>query len=120
MKLMKIATLALLLAPAMAMAADGTRPTALVVPGVMTTAGHKFASQCNDDAFSLSTNEGKLADKCQKLLAHWNAEADMRQQLRDNPRLIAVAKAADTSANLPFDTVAALRDDPFAGFGAGR
>ncbi|MEO6102506.1 MAG: hypothetical protein ABIP44_02575 [Pseudoxanthomonas sp.] len=118
MSFSKIVVVALLLTPAVAIAAEPSQQASLVVPGVMTTAGGKFAKQCNDEAFSSSTNQRVLGEKCQKLLARWRAEAQLRRERRDNPRLIAVAKAVDTDANLPFDTVASLRGDPFAGVGA--
>ncbi|RZA37218.1 MAG: hypothetical protein EOP92_01380 [Lysobacteraceae bacterium] len=117
MNALKVVLLALLVSPCIAMANDDAAPASSVsLPGVMTTAGHKFANYCNDDAFELAADQGALAKKCAKLLARWQAEATMRIERSHNPRLVAVLTPVDSGAKLPFDTVAALRGDPFAGF----
>ena len=60
MKMLKVAGLALMLAPALGMAAADTSPASLVVPGIVTSAGDKFAEQCNDTAFSRSADQARL------------------------------------------------------------
>jgi hypothetical protein len=119
----KLKTLAVisLLSPALAMAAEGLPSSMLVVPGIMTAAGERFASQCSDEAFAVAPSSQKLANRCDRLLARWHAEAAQRIARRANPRIekIMVANTAE-GAHLPFDTVAMLRSDPFAGFGSAR
>lgn len=111
MKMLKLALLALSLAPALAQSVAASEP--LVVPGIMTASGQRFASTCTDAAFAQAADAGKLARRCQTLLARWRGEAELALVRRDNPRVRAVATlAADTDANLPFDTVAAVRALP--------
>ena len=115
MKMLKVAGLALMLTPAVGMAAEDASPASLVVPGIVTSAGVKFADRCNDAAFSRSADQAKLAEKCQQLLARWHAEANMRRELRNNPRLVSVVNAEDANANLPFHGVPTLHLEHFAG-----
>lgn len=113
MKMLKLATLALAMLPAMAMAQEKAAPQSLVVPGVMTTSGHRFAEHCTDAAFAQAADDAALAQRCQKLLAHWRGEADLVIARRANPRIRSVATMSRTSEpGLPFDTVAAMRNMP--------
>ena len=109
---LKSATLLCLLVPSFAMAGEA-RSDAPALPGVMTSAGHKFVNQCSDQAFARADNQDRLARKCTRLLAWWHEQADLRVQRHANPRLVAVGTAStDRDAGLPFDTVAALRSAP--------
>lgn len=113
MKMLKLAALALTILPAMTMAQEITAPQSLVVPGVMTPSGHRFAEHCTDAEFTRAADGPALARRCQKLLARWHGEADQVIARRSNPRVQGVATVARTSdAGLPFDTVAALRSMP--------
>lgn len=113
MKMLKLAALALTVLPAMAMAQETRAPQSLVVPGVMTTSGHRFAEHCTDAEFARAADGPALAQRCQKLLARWHGEADLLLARRSNPRIQGVATIARTSdAGLPLDTVAALRNLP--------
>ena len=113
MKMLKLALLALSLAPALALAESVANSEPLVVPGIMTASGQRFASTCTDAAFAQAADTDKLARRCQTLLARWRGEAELALVRRDNPRVRAVATlATDTDANLPFDTVAAVRALP--------
>jgi hypothetical protein len=109
---LKSAILLSLLVPSFAIAGEA-RNDAPAMPGVMTTAGHKFANQCSDQAFARADDQDRLARKCVRLLAWWREQADLRVQRHANPRLMAVETAsADRGANLAFDTVAAFRNAP--------
>lgn len=109
------------LSPALAMASGQPSSDVLLVPGVMTSAGERFASQCSDKAFAGTENKDKRAKRCEKLLARWHAEAAQRIARRANPRIEKVALVSQVDGiNLPFDTVAMLRSDPFAGFDKAR
>ena len=113
MKMLKLAALALTLLPTMAMAQETGAAQSLVVPGVMTASGHRFAEHCTDAEFARAADSAALAQRCQKLLARWRGEADLVIARRFNPRIQGVATIARTSdAGLPFDTVAALRSMP--------
>lgn len=121
--MIKLKTLAVIsfLSPALAMAAEGLPSSTLVVPGIMTTAGERFVSQCSDEAFAGAPDSQKLARRCGKLLARWHAEAAQRIARQVNPRVEkSISVNPVEGAHLPFDTVAMLRNDPFAGFGAAR
>ena len=79
MKLFRIASFALMLAPAVAMATDAGKATASVqLPEVLTPAGVKFAGQCSDEAFAGTADQAVLADQCERLLANWRSEASRR------------------------------------------
>jgi len=83
MKLFRIASLALLLSPALAMAADdGKAIPSVQLPDVLTPAGAKFASQCSDEAFAGTADQALLADQCERLLANWRSEASRRLHAR--------------------------------------
>lgn len=113
MKMPKLAVLAVALLPLMAIAQEHPAPQSLVVPGVMTTSGHRFATHCTDAGFARARNDAALARRCLKLLARWQAEADLVLARRANPRIRDVATLAHTGrAELPFDTVATLRSLP--------
>jgi hypothetical protein len=85
------------------------------MPGVMSTAGYKFANQCSDQAFARTDDQDRMARKCIRLLAWWREQAALRVQRHAHPRLFAVeAVSADRGANLAFDTIAAFRNAPFA------
>jgi hypothetical protein len=75
MKLLACTTLVIMLAPAMAMAAESNKPQTLVLPGTMTPSGEKFASQCSDESFAKATSRKWLAGQCEGLLARWQEEA---------------------------------------------
>lgn len=73
--------------------AQNPSPT-VSVPGIVTTAGEKFASRCDDDAFRQAEDIERLARKCQRLLARWHFEASQRQARRGNSRVDSVAQVA--------------------------
>ncbi|NDK39446.1 hypothetical protein DT603_11385 [Pseudoxanthomonas gei] len=113
MKMLKLAMLALSLAPPLALAQSVSASESLRVPGIMTPSGQRFASTCTDAAFAQAADSARLARRCQTLLAHWRGEAELALVRRDNPRVRAVAiLVPDSNALLPFDTVAALRTMP--------
>jgi hypothetical protein len=97
-----------LLVPSFAMAGEA-RNDAPAMPGVMTTAGYKFANQCNDLAFARTDDQDRLARTMYPpvgMVARASRSAA-------NPHLVAVeAASADRGANLAFDTVAAFRNAP--------
>jgi hypothetical protein len=80
MKLLACTALAAMLVPVLATATEPSESPTLVVPGVMTTAGEKFASQCSDDSFAKATSPKRLADQCQVLLARWWEESSCQNQ----------------------------------------
>lgn len=109
---LKSAILLSLLVPSFAMAGEA-RNDAPAMPGVMTTAGHKFANQCSDQAFARAEDQDRLARKCVRLLAWWREQADLRVRQHANPRLVAIGTTrTGRDADLPFDTVAAFRNAP--------
>lgn len=75
MKLLACTTLVIMLAPAMALAAESNEPQTLVLPSTMTPSGEKFASQCSDESFAKATSRKWLAGQCEGLLARWREEA---------------------------------------------
>lgn len=112
---MKLISLSAVLSTALLSATALAQPNVqtLTVPGTMTEAGHKFARQCSDAAFANHQDPEALAQRCDRLLARWQQQADRRVAHRANPRIEAVYVAAPTEqANLPYDTVALLRQAP--------
>lgn len=83
----------LALSPLAALAQTPTAPS-LTVPGVVTTAGEKFATRCDDDAFRKTIDADKLARKCQHLFARWHSEAARYQARRANSRVDSVVQVA--------------------------
>lgn len=90
MKVVPVLLLSALLAP-LAGLAQSPAPAAVLVPDTVTTAGEKFAANCDDGAFRQATDPDKLARRCQRLLAQWHAEAAQREARRANPRIDTVA-----------------------------
>lgn len=78
MKTVKIAALALLCSPAVALAAESAASSQLQVPGLMTPAGQKFARLCSDASFASAADPRARHDRCARLLAQWQLEADRR------------------------------------------
>lgn len=112
---MKLISLSAVLSTALLSATTFAQPNAqtLTVPGTMTEAGHKFARECSDTAFALHQDGKALAQRCERLLARWQQQADRRVAHRANPRVEAVYTAAPTdNANQPYDTVAFFRQAP--------
>jgi len=112
---------ALLSAPALAESEVQT----LVVPGTLTDAGRQFASECSDTAFAQHSDTAALAERCERLLARWWRQAEIRDARRANPRIENVyTVSAREQAHLPYDTVAALRQAPllhsYGGLSASR
>lgn len=83
MKLFGIASLILMLSPAVAMANshDQAMPP-MQLPDVLTPAGAEFTSQCSDKAFAGSSDQALLADRCERLLANWRSEASRHLHAR--------------------------------------
>lgn len=85
----------------------------LVVPGTLTDAGRQFASECSDTAFAQHKDATALARRCDRLLAQWWRQAEIRDARRVNRRIENVYTVSSSEqANLPFDTVALLRQAP--------
>lgn len=82
-----------LLSPLPGLAQTPATPT-LVVPGVVTTTGEKFAARCDDEAFRQAPDPDKLARKCQRLLAQWHAEATRHEARRGNSRVDSATQVA--------------------------
>lgn len=78
MNLPKLAILALLLSPALAVAEEPAASSPLVVPGIMTPAGEKFANLCSDSAFAEAEDPVARHNRCERLLANWRFEATRR------------------------------------------
>lgn len=93
MKIVRPLLLSLALSPLAALAQTPTAPS-LAVPGVVTTAGEKFAARCDDDAFRKTIDADKLARKCQRLLERWHSEAARQQVRRANSRVDSVVQVA--------------------------
>ncbi|WCE05505.1 hypothetical protein [Pseudoxanthomonas sp. JBR18] len=97
------------------------KDTTLHVPGVVTSSGKAFVAQCDDNAFSASEAPEALATRCARLLGKWRAEARLTGVRRHNPLAQGAYPVADhRGAELPFDTVATLREAPLtASYGVG-
>ncbi|HEY0859970.1 MAG TPA: hypothetical protein VGE19_03535 [Pseudoxanthomonas sp.] len=97
-----------------------TQAQTLTVPGTMTQAGHTFARQCSDAAFANHPDPAALAQRCERLLARWQQQANRRIAHRANPRVEAVYAATADQANLPYDTTAFYRQAPLVHSYGGR
>lgn len=85
MTLSKLTLLIALLSPALAVATDTGATSPLVLPGLMTPAGQKFAGKCSDAAFAEATDPAARTRRCERLLTQWRLEAAMRtHQLADS------------------------------------
>jgi hypothetical protein len=78
MKLWKPVFLILLWSPALAAAAATTATSPLVVPGLMTPTGRKFADKCSDAAFADAADPAARTRRCERLLLQWRLEAARR------------------------------------------
>ena len=78
MNVLKAVALTLLLTPALAAAAQAPAPSSLVVPGIMTPAGQKFADLCSDRAFAGAADPAARGNRCARLLSQWRFEAARR------------------------------------------
>ena len=89
MNVLKGAVLTLLLSPAMTMASEAPAPDLIVLPGILTPAGQKFAGKCSDTAFAKATDPAARRNRCERLLAQWRLEAARRTDAladRDNSK----------------------------------
>lgn len=95
-------------------AAIAAAPVQSTFPDIVTASGVEFVARCDDSAFAKTNDTEGLAKKCDRLLAQWKMEADLRHSAhRNGPRAQVVARLApEAERGLPFDTVAMLREMP--------
>jgi DNA-binding IclR family transcriptional regulator len=83
MKVMSVSVVVFGLAIALAGApaqASGNAAPVLELPATLTSSGKAFLARCDDKAFATASDPRQRAERCEKLLAQWRAEAAWREQ----------------------------------------